>query len=53
MWSSACQDVLIENDKGLDSLYLRLCVAQYEIQMFELGMDSVAYQIIVAMIFVL
>jgi hypothetical protein len=53
MWSSADQNVLIENDKGLDGLHLRLSVAQYEIQILELGMDSVAYQIIVAIIFVM
>jgi len=44
---------LIENKKRLDGSNLSLKVLQYKIQIFELGMDRVVYQIVIAVIFVL
>ena len=47
------QNVLIQNEKRLDSSKLSLNARKYKIQIFKLRMDRFAYQIIVAVIFVL
>ena len=47
------QNVLIENEKRLDSSNLSAEVLQFKIQVFKLGMDCIVYQIVIAVIFVL
>jgi len=53
IWTSASQNVLIKDKKWLDGSNLSPNVPQYKIQIFELGMDRVVYQIVIAVIFVL
>jgi len=53
IWTSASQNVLIKDKKWLNGSNLSPNVPQYKIQIFELGMDRVVYQIVIAMIFVL
>jgi hypothetical protein len=50
---SASQNVLIEHKKRLDGSNVSPKVLQYKIQIFELRMDRVVYQIVIAMILVL
>jgi len=47
------QNVLIENEKRLDSSNLSAEVLQFKIQVFKLRMDCIVYQIVIAVIFVL
>jgi hypothetical protein len=44
IWTSASQNVLIEDKKRLDGSNLSLKVLQYKIQIFELGMDRIVYR---------
>src|SRR5215472_5255850 len=53
IWTGASQNVLIEDKKRLDGSNHSLRVLQYKIQIFELGMDRIVYQIVITMIFVL
>ena len=53
IWTDASQNVLIEDEKRLDSSNFPLSVLQHKIQIFEFGMDRVVDQIVIAVIFVL
>jgi hypothetical protein len=53
IWTDASQNILIEDEKRLDSSNFPLSVLQHKIQIFEFGMDRVVDQIVIAVIFVL
>ena len=52
-WTSAYQNILIKKKKRLYSPNFSSDTLKYKIQVLELGMDRVVYQIVIAVIFVL